>query len=272
MNESDREASLEKARQVYAKLPRVPVAYHIWTQLITSTVREGDVQASIPILGQDPGLVAKLLTYANSSVFAGMGEVSDLHQAVMRLGTMETLRVVAALVFRDVTHDGLPFYGLTQDQFLGLSLATGRIMARYAGQAGLRPPEGQSLGLLRGLGHWFLQQAYRDTRAEAPPPYSGPYLDASVWEEEQFGVNHAEYGAHVLEQNGLPALLVEPLRLYLAPAEGPWFKPAALLRIATARAAREVLPDRTPELPDLKTELAALELTAEDLDASGNPS
>ncbi len=266
MKASDPTPSLDKARQVYSTLPRVPVAYHIWTQLMASTVREGDVQAALPILGQDPGLAAKLLTYANSVAFAGLSEVSDLEQAVMRLGTMETLRVVAALVFRDVTQDGLPFYALTQDDFLALSMETGRLMARHAERAGLRPAEGQSLGLLRGLGHWFLQQAFRDTKAEPPAPFAGPYLEAARWEEEQFGVNHAEYGAHVLAQNKLPPVLVEPLRLYLAPADGPWLKAATLLRLVTARAARRVIPARTPALPDEAAALALLRMTADELE------
>ncbi len=256
--------ALERARHAFAKVIKAPVAYHIWTQLITSTVRDGDLQTALPILNRDPGLTVKLLAVANSSAFAGMGEVTDLAEALLRLGTMETLRIVAALVFRDVTNEGLPLWSLTQDDFLRLSLVTGALMARQAERAGLAPATAQSLGLLRGLGHWFLQQAYLETGATPPAPYTGPYLESAQWELEHFGVTHAEYAAQVFAENGLPAALVEPLRQYLAPQPGAWLKTATLLRVGTAFAARQVLPRRTPELPDLTADLALLELAPGD--------
>jgi HD-like signal output (HDOD) protein len=247
---------------------KAPVAYHIWTQLITSTVRDGDLQAALPILNRDPGLTVKLLAVANSSAFAGMGEVTDLAEALLRLGTMETLRIVAALVFRDVTNEGLPLWSLTQEQFLNLSLVTGGLMARHAAQAGIAPAAAQSLGLLRGLGHWFLQQAFLETGATPPSPYTGPYLESTTWEEENFGVSHTDYAAQVFAQNDLPPVLVEPLKQYLAPQPGPWLKAATLLRLATAHAARRVLPERTPALPDQSAELALLELTPADFEGA----
>ena len=263
--------ALEKARQAFAKVIKAPVAYHIWTQLITSTVRDGDLQAALPILSRDPGLTVKLLAVANSSAFTGMGEVTDLAEALLRLGTMETLRIVAALVFRDVTNEGLPLWSLNQEQFLNLSLTTGALMARHAPRADLAPATAQSLGLLRGLGHWFLQQAFLETGATPPAPYTGPYLESARWEEEHFGVTHAEYAAQVFAQNDLPAALVEPLRQYLAPAPGPWLKAATLLRLATAFAARQVLPHRTPVRPDQAADLALLELAPEDFSGGATP-
>jgi HD-like signal output (HDOD) protein len=263
--------ALEKARQAFAKVIKAPVAYHIWTELITSTVRDGDLQAALPILNRDPGLTVKLLAVANSSAFAGMGEVTDLTEALLRLGTMETLRIVAALVFRDVTNEGLPLWSLNQEQFLNLSLATGSLMARHAARADLPPATAQSLGLLRGLGHWFLQQAFLETGATPPAPYTGPYLASAPWEQEHFGVTHADYAAQVFAENGLPAALVEPLRQYLAPEPGPWRRAATLLRLATAFAARQVLPHRTPSLPDQTADLALLELTPEDFTGGTTP-
>ena len=258
--------ALEKARQAFAKTIKAPVAYHIWTQLITSTVREGDLQAALPILNRDPGLTVKLLAVANSSAFTGMGEVTDLAEALLRLGTMETLRIVAALVFRDVTNEGLPLWALSQEQFLNLSLVTGTLMARHAECAAVPSAAAQSLGLLRGLGHWFLQQAFLETGATPPAPYTGPYLDSAAWEQEQFGVTHAEYAAEVFAQNDLPPVLVEPLKQYLAPPPGPWRKAASLLRLATVHAAHTVIPGRVPSLPELTAELALLELTPADFE------
>jgi hypothetical protein len=154
------------------------------------------------------------------------------------------------------------------------SLATGFLMREFSGRSDLHPAEAQTLGMIRGLGHWFIQQALRDSADEASTPpfplcYDGPLTEAATWEEETLHVNHADFGAFVLGRQSLPAALTDPLRNYLRPMDSPRPKASALLRLSAVHATAMVLPDRCSDFKfgppsHLEFEYNCLDLTPDD--------
>jgi len=83
--------------------PRVPVSYQIWLQLVTKLEKDAGMDEIAELVNQDPGLVIKVLSVANSAfIGAGSGnEVSSVESALMRLGSNEIVRIVGMLAFQD---------------------------------------------------------------------------------------------------------------------------------------------------------------------------
>jgi len=89
--------------------PRVPVSYQIWLQLVTKLEKDAGMDEIAELVNQDPGLVIKVLSVANSAfIGAGSGnEVSSVESALMRLGSNEIVRIVGMLAFSRYHHRGL---------------------------------------------------------------------------------------------------------------------------------------------------------------------
>lgn len=224
-------------------LPRLPLSYQVWLQLMSSTAVDGNLDVAIPIIARDPGLTVKLLALANSVEFRAEEPASTLETAVFRLGTLHTLRLVAAIVFRETTHDGLPLYGMTQADFLTHTNCTSHFMASFASKAGIAAAEGQSLGAIRGMGQWLLQQSMQNA-AVTIPAFTGHYMEAPAWEHQMFDADHAAFVVGVLRQYHMPDLLTEPVAQYLNPQPGAWYPQAALLQVATCHATAFAFPNR----------------------------
>ena len=223
--------------------PKVPVSYQIWMQLVTSLDDRSEMAEIEKIVSRDPGLVVKIMAVANS-VYFGQGEgVNTLEESLMRLGSMEVVRLAAMLAFQDTTSEGLPLYGLTQKDFTTHSVNTAMLMAGLAKQANLTPGEAYTLGLVRGLGHWFIQQALRSQNISVRP-YEGPLIEANTWEEDVLQINHAEFAANTLRQFRMPSPLLNTLSFYLRPHRATNVAGATLLLSCTEQAVRDVLPAR----------------------------
>lgn len=80
-------------------LPVMPTVALEVRRLIES---DSGVPAIVSAIERDPAIAAALVRYANSVVYAGLRDVTDLQQAVMRLGVMPVLQAVTALSARSV--------------------------------------------------------------------------------------------------------------------------------------------------------------------------
>ena len=161
----------------------------------------------------------------------------------MHLGSTEIVRLAGMLAFRDTTDEGLPLYGMSQRDFSRHSIYTAVLMGGMAAKGGLSPSMAYTLGLIRGLGHWFIQEALRSHNMGVRP-YTGPLGEANLWEEDKLQINHAEFAANTLRQFRLSGDLLNTLAYYLRPHAAGNMAGATLLLHCTEQAVRDILPSR----------------------------
>jgi HD-like signal output (HDOD) protein len=225
--------------------PRVPVSFQIWLQLFGKLESDAGMDEIAELVHQDAGLVIKMLSVANSAfIGAGSGnEVSSVDSALMRLGSNEIVRIIGMLAFQDTTTEGLPLYCLTQAEHIRHSVATALLMAHFSSHTALTEGEAYTLGMVCGMGRWFLQQTIRSQNIPLRP-YSGPLLESFSWEEDLLHINHAEFASNAMRAFKLPRTLLDPLTYYVRPLHSPNPTSSWMLLYCSEQATREQLPSR----------------------------
>lgn len=225
--------------------PRVPVSYQIWLQLLTKLEKDAGMDEIAGLVNQDAGLVIKMLSVANSAfIGAGSGnEVSSVGSALMRLGSNEIVRIVGMLAFQDTTAEGLPLYCLTQREYVRHSVATAMLMGHFCSHTTLTESDAYTLGMICGMGRWFLQKTIRSQNIPLRP-YAGPLLESYIWEEDILRINHAEFASNTMRAFKLPRTLLDPLTYYVRPTNSPNPTTSGMLLYCSEQATREQLPSR----------------------------
>jgi HD-like signal output (HDOD) protein len=225
--------------------PRVPVSYQIWLQLVSKLEKDAGMEEIAELVNQDSGLVIKMLSVANSAfIGAGSGnEVTSTDAALMRLGSNEIVRIVGMLAFQDTTTEGLPLYCLNQAEHIRHSVATAMLMAHFSAHTNLTEGEAYTLGMVCGMGRWFLQQTIRSQNIPLRP-YTGPLIDSYGWEEDVLHINHAEFASNTMRAFKLPTTLLNPLTHYVRPMNSPNPTSSWMLLNCTEQATREQIPSR----------------------------
>ena len=216
-----------------AHLPVIPATYQTIVELLESeTTTVVDLGK---VVQRDPGLAANLLKLVNSAYFGLRQRVSDPAEAVSFLG-VETLKGLALLhgVFQQA---GAFPAGFNGGQLWRHSLdlaATAREIARKEGQDRAVQAECFTGGLLHDVGLLILASGF-------PAEYARivRFLDeepVAIIEAERrvLGVHHGEVGGYLLGLWGLPAAVVDAVRLHHGPPPqvGTGFSPALVVLAA----------------------------------------
>jgi diguanylate cyclase (GGDEF)-like protein len=189
----------------------------------------------------DPALSARLLKYANSSI-AGVGrEVTSVRDAVLLLG----LRAVklTALGFAIATPDFQPrCREFDLHRFWGESFATATLARRIAADLlSADREEAFTAGLLAKVGRLALANGCPEEYSQALEANRAgqPLVEA---EHRCLGLDHVDFGVQLLDDWGLPDVLIDAIRRQLFP-NGPG--PAAAEErplVQTLRIAVELAP------------------------------
>ncbi len=174
---------------------------------------EADIATAADIIAIDMALSARMLRIANSPLYASRRRIENLGQALTMLGLNATISLALGFtVTQGLTGGSGADHDLRQRAWKRSILSA--LAASQLGQArGLRRLEELMLaGLLQDMGVLCLAQAeserYLPLLREA-----GGNLDLLAREREELGCTHADVGAWVAEQWGLPRYLVDSIRL-----------------------------------------------------------
>lgn len=223
--------------------PKLPIAYDIWAELMRRVDDGGVTMQDVgKIVSRDASLVAKILSLANSAYFSLKEHVSSIEDALLRIGTVEIMKLVAFLSFRETTKGGLPIYGITQKEYMELSVATGLFMGHFSGNCGLTVTEGYTLGLLRGIGHWLIQGKAQSINTLNY--FTGPYMQVATWETQAVNGTHVDYSVELIERINMPKNMVDIVRHYLNPFKAANTKAASYLHISTFESTNIALAGR----------------------------
>ncbi len=215
---------IDKARQMLPKksvreivgrtkaLPSPPRTYARLREVLDE--KNHDINDIATIISEDPALTAKVLQLVNSSFFLRMNSISDVTDAVVRLGE----ELVSSVVLMTETYAKLPNvegYSLADAQTHSVSV--GRLAARLVSPemkqntmlAGLLHDVGQSLLFLTfpGLTRTYIESGKNDSEDD----------NAIDIEQDIFGVDHAQIGAYLLHLWGFPYPLVEGVAFHHMP-------------------------------------------------------
>jgi two-component system cell cycle response regulator len=223
------------------------------------------VQQIAETIMSDPALSGRLLRYANSSIVGAGHQVASIREAVLLLGLRSVK--LTSLGFSIANPDfqpRCPHFDL--QQFWADSFATATLARRIAAElASVDREEAFTAGLLAGIGR--LAFAYG-----CPEKYSrvlqAVRAGQSLMEAERecFGLDHVQFGAQLLENWGLPDILVQAVAQQMLPLEATQAGPAvhALARVVSLATRLAPLFTRT-DTPSAELHSAARRLVEMEL-------
>lgn len=210
----------------------LPAAPRVLPQLLT-LLSDPDCETSqvVELISFDPGLTAKVLRIANSAAFGLAHPVTDIDEAVKRLGLKMIYQLVAAAAGSNALQTASK---TTQPAGLWEQSVTTALAAQILAKD-LKLNEGAQFtaGLLHDIGKVVLAEVWKEqylTLLEANPPDPRELVDC---EKEMFNVNHAELGGRLLAHWKFPPGISACVWHHPAPLRGmPYERETACLTLA----------------------------------------
>jgi len=183
---------------------------------------DASVQDIAALVAQDAPLSARFLKVANSALYASAREATDVRQAVLRLGLVESRRIaIASSLLGAFGAMG----GADAEKFWQHNLAVALIAEGIAKRS---PNVGDddvsavfTAAILHDLGAIVLTYLYPEEVAALASRAHTHGQNLCMLEAEVWGVDHAEVGATLAETWGLPSPLPEVIRHHHHPLAAP---------------------------------------------------
>lgn len=158
------------------------------------------------LIDQDAAIAARILKISNSALYGFPSEIQSLSHAISLLGTMTVRNLVLAASMKETYKR----FGLLEKllwQHSALSGPTAAMLADYRGIAA-DPEIAFTAGLMHHIGKTALANSHRSEYERVMMTVYNEGLSFTEVENEVFGFSHAELGAAVVQQWGLPDTLV----------------------------------------------------------------
>lgn len=201
------------------KVKNLPPAPQIIPELL-SLLNQDDVDSApvVRLISLDPALTASVLRLSNSAVFAGASSVSDLHEAVTRLGFRQVYQLVAAVVGSKTLGPAQKGYGMDQGELwhhcVSAAVAAQLLAKRHGGDDSLV----FTATLLHDIGKIVLAGALERQYAELLESAHDQQTSLLDLEKKVLGVQHAEIGGRLLARWKFPAHIVSAVWFHHNPA------------------------------------------------------
>lgn len=209
MTANARKLGLEELIANAMELPVLPVT----TQKVLSLMADPDVSIEKVkrLITTDPGLVAKLMTVANSAFYGGYRDLQNLSQAILRLGLNSVRSIIVATSMKNVYKR----FGLAEkllwEQSIGSALASG-IIARHT--RAVDPEDAFIGGLLHDVGKVVLNNENPAGFAKVMEMVYNDSLPFETAEKEVFEFSQRDVGALVVKKWGFPENLETLIRVF----------------------------------------------------------
>jgi len=213
---TSREALLSQAKA----LPQMPApVVRVMNHLADP---DADLGFIASLIEYDPGLTVNVLRMANSSFFGGGVRVTNVRDALFRLGIRRVVQLVIASGVAPNARQPVTGYGLAEGELLRFSISVGVAAELLASELGIKAPDHTfTAGLLSNFGK-VVMGAYLEVDLSGILALAErEELSFEQAERRLLGIDHAELGAALLEHWELPEPLVNCVRWHLDPCSAP---------------------------------------------------
>jgi len=169
-------------------------------------------------LERDPLLTAEVLRLANSAFFGAPGTADTVRAAAVRLGTDGLQRVAIAAGLSPLAGKAVAAYDLPPGALLDHMRATAIGTSIIATRRGQPPPSHAfTAAILLDIGKLVLAELAHDDLPEILAACREPGVPFDAAERRVLGIDHAEAGALLLAQWGLPESIIRVVRWHHQP-------------------------------------------------------
>ncbi len=171
------------------------------------------------VIEVDPGLTANVLQLANSAYFGWHGSISSVRDAISRLGTKRIFQMVLCMSVAPMARRPVKGYDLTSDQLWDHSIAVAMCSEQLGYKLQLASAmQAFTAGLLHDLGKVILGTFVEIDDEPIKEIMESDDLSFDQAERMVLGIDHAEVGAHLMQDWNLPEDVVAATRWHHDPA------------------------------------------------------
>lgn len=226
-----------KPEALIAKITRLPAPAPSVVRLLELLAqRDTDNADMIRAVRQDVVVSAKLLGLCNSAAYGLSAPVSSIEQAVLLLGHSEIHRLVMSVGFSSALTPAMHGYAIGDGELWRHSLLTAYVavaVTTMARQSDIDPAIAYTAGLVHDIGKIVITHSL-DISLQTEMRTLIEKNEHSLLEAERhvLGTDHAEVGACLLKQWGLPPILLEAVANHHRPVLQPRPKLSAIVHVA----------------------------------------
>lgn len=243
MSHASEHSLLLSPEEYLRRADHLPPAPTVLPQLLSLLADPNcDAREVIELISFDAGITTKVLRICNSAAFGLPRPVTDVDEAVQRLGMRMIYQMVAAAAgARALQTTGTPFPQAAQ--FWEHSVTTALAAQMLAQDLRLEDGALFTAGLLHDIGKVLFVEVWRERYTKAWDAAAATSESLLTFEREQFGLNHGELGGRLLAFWKFPSLISASVWHHPAPAARiPFERETACLTLAEAIAEQCRLP------------------------------
>jgi putative nucleotidyltransferase with HDIG domain len=188
---------------------------------ILDAVRKTNAPVSLlaDLVAKDPGTSAAVLRLANSAFFS-RNKCESLHEAFLRLGQSEVLKLVSGGILGRWLSTDVDAYGWRPGDLCTHSFTVALAAEQLSRRGGsVNPETAYTAGLLHDIGKLGMAFACgKHFEQVRKLQEHHPEMSWRLLEREVFSFDHTEVGAMVLAKWNYPTSLVQVVRFYPRPA------------------------------------------------------
>ena len=194
------------ALKATGKLPSPKgVALSIIRLLQRDDFRIGDL---VSLVQSDPAIAGRILYFANAAAFGRSRPIVSLQRAIVALGSFRVRDLVIGLSVMH-SHRSGACAEFDYEGFWAHSLATGIACQELAHFAQIASEELFTIGLLSRVGELALATLYPDEYAGILIKCRDERSEMAALEQQRFAMDHHELAATLLNEWGLPDVLIQ---------------------------------------------------------------
>lgn len=207
--------------ELISSLRNLPPAPRVMPKLLAFL---NDPEASttdiIDLIELDASLTAKIIGTSNSAFYGFEGGITDLGDAVNRLGFREIYRIVTHIFTRSFVGQSMESYQIDSEERWFNSVATGLVMEVSSNWLKLGDPAtSYTIGLLHDIGKIAINQVFYSNYQPVLDRVESEKIELRIAEKMVFGFDHAEAGAALLGSWDFPLEIIEPIEFQYEPAK-----------------------------------------------------
>jgi HD-like signal output (HDOD) protein len=213
---------LAKTLEAVDNLPTLPSV----VLELESVLRDDESSADdvAEVIGTDMSLASNMLRIVNSVAFMGRaGEITDIRNAVARLGLKEVRNLVYSLAISKSLKDfgkDLDHENFWKHSFVA-AVATNTVIGYCKAPIQVEKSEAYLAGLLHDIGILFMDQYFHEEFVNAQEQSISSGVPLEQVERKELDMDHGEVGGALLDTWNIPESIVEAVRWHHQPENAP---------------------------------------------------